>query len=83
MELVDRVNAMFARSKEPPQQNIGKPPPARIDYYSTLYDIVIDGDDRLENERWGDHVIAAFEKLNDYLINIREILEKAQKEIEK
>ena len=55
----------------------------KIEYRSTLDQIIIDGDDRFENEQWGDHAIAAFEKLGDYLNNIMNILEAAQKEIGK
>ena len=55
----------------------------KIEYRSTLDEIIIDGDDRLENVDWGDHAIAAFEKLGDYLNNIMNVLEAAQKEIGK
>ena len=71
MELIGQVNKMLADTS------------ARIEYKSTLADIIIDGDDRLENEDWGDHAIAAFEKLGDYLNNTMNILEAAQKEIGK
>ena len=56
---------------------------AKIEYKSTLAEIIIDGDDRLENSDWGDHAIAAFENLGDYLNNIMNILEATQKEIGK
>ena len=68
MELIDQVNKML---------------PEKIAYRSTLADIIIGGDDRLENTEWGDHAIAAFEKLSGYLGNIMDILDKAQKEIGK
>ena len=68
MELIAQVNKML---------------PDKIAYRSTLADIIIDGDDRLENTEWGDHAIAAFEKLGDYLNNIMNVLESAQKEIGK
>ena len=71
MELVKQVNRMLADTN------------TKIEYRSTLADIIIDGDDRLENEDWGDHAIAAFEKLGDYLNNIMNVLEAAQKEIGK
>ncbi len=68
MELIDQVNKML---------------PEKIAYRSTLADIIIDGDDRFENAEWGDHAMDAFDKLGDYLNNIMNILEKAQKEMEK
>ena len=71
MELIEQVNRMLADTN------------AKIEYRSTLADIIIDGDDRLENAEWGDHAIDAFEKLGDYLNNIMNILESAQKEIGK
>ena len=45
-------------------------------------DAHLPGIDR-ELQIWGDHAIAAFEKLGDYLNNIMNILEAAQKEIGK
>lgn len=71
MELIGQVNKMLAGAS------------AKIEYKSTLADIIIDGDDRIENIEWGDHAIAAFEKLGDYLNNIMNVLESAQKEIGK
>ena len=68
MELIDQVNKML---------------PEKIAYRSTLADIIIDGDDRFENGEWGDHAMDAFEKLGDYLNNIMNVLETAQKEIGK
>ena len=68
MELIDQVNKML---------------PGKIAYSSTLADIIIDGDERLENTEWGDHAMEAFGKLSDYLGNIMDVLDKAQKEIGK
>ena len=82
MELIEQVNKMLAGAA-PREGEIGASEPAKIEYKSTLADIIIDGDDRLENEDWGDHAIAAFEKLGDYLNNTMNILEAAQKEIGK
>ena len=83
MELVDEVNKMIANPESQPWYKFGTPAPAKIEYRSTLDEIIIDGDDRLENTEWGDHAIAAFEKLGDYLNNIMNVLESAQKEIGK
>ena len=55
----------------------------KIEYTSTLSDIIIDGDTDLSNEAWGDHAIAAYEKLGNYVNNIMDVLDKAQKELEK
>ena len=82
MELIEQVNRMFAGAA-PREGESGASGAAKIEHKSTLADIIIDGDDRLENEDWGDHAIAAFEKLGDYLNNIMNILEAAQKEIGK
>ena len=79
MELVSEVNKMLVTRAD----KLGTPAPAKIEYRSTLDEIIIDGDDRFENEQWGDHAIAAFEKLSDYLGNIMDVLDKAQKEIGK
>ena len=68
MELIDQVNKML---------------PGKIAYSSTLADIIIDGDERLENTEWGNHAMEAFGKLSDYLGNIMDVLDKAQKEIGK
>lgn len=81
-ELIEQVNKMLAGTA-PRDGEIGASEPIKIEYKSTLADIIIDGDDRLENEDWGDHAIAVFEKLSDYLNNIMNILEAAQKEIGK
>ena len=81
MELIEQVNKMLAGANAKPWYQIGAPEPTKIEYKSTLADIIIDGDDRLENTEWGDHAIAAFEKLGDYLNNIMNVLEAAQKEI--
>ena len=82
MELIGQINRMFAGAA-PREGESGASGTAKIEYKSTLADIIIDGDDRFENEFWGDHAIAAFEKLGDYLNNIMNILEAAQKEIGK
>ena len=71
MELIAQVKKMFASAS------------VKNEYRSTLDQIFIDGDDRLENADWGDHAIAAFEKLGDYLNTIMNVLEAAQKEIGK
>ena len=83
MELVAEVNKMLANPESQPGDKPSSPAPAKIEYRSTLDQIIIDGDDRFENEFWGDHAIAAFEKLSDYLGNIMDVLDKAQKEIGK
>ena len=83
MELIEQVNKILADARAKPWYQIGVPEPTMIEYKSTLSDIIIDGDDRLENTEWGDHAIAAFEKLGDYLNNIMNVLESAQKEIGK
>ena len=83
MELVAEVNRMLASQESQPGGSPGTSVPAKIEYRSTLDQIIIDGDDRFENEQWGDHAIAAFEKLSDYLGNIMDVLDKAQKEIGK
>ena len=83
MELVAEVNKMLASSEPQPGDKPSSPATAKIEYRCTLDQIIIDGDDRFENEFWGDHAIAAFEKLSDYLGNIMDVLDKAQKEIGK
>ena len=83
MELVAEVNKMLANPESKPGDSPGASTSAKIEYRSTLDQIIIDDDDRFENEFWGDHAIAAFEKLGDYLNNIMNILEAAQKEIGK
>ena len=83
MELIEQVNKMLAGASAKPWYQIGATESTKIEYKSTLADIIIDGDDRLENADWGDHAIAAFEKLGDYLNNIMNVLETAQKEIGK
>ena len=83
MELIEQVNKTLSSASAKPWYQIGASEPTMIEYKSTLSDIIIDGDDRLENADWGDHAIAAFEKLGDYLNNIMNILEAAQKEIGK
>ena len=66
MELLDEANALLAE---------------KIEYKSTLSDIIIDGDTDLSNEAWGDHAIAAYEKLGNYVNAIMDVLDKAQKEL--
>lgn len=83
MELIEQVNKTLASASAKSWYQIGASEPTNIEYKSTLADIIIDGDDRLENADWGDHAIAAFEKLSDYLNNIMNVLEAAQKEIGK
>lgn len=83
MELVGEVNKVLASQESRPWQRPGTAAPSKIEYRSTLDQIIIDGDDRFENEQWGDHAIAAFEKLSDYLGGIMDVLDKAQKEIVK
>ena len=68
MELLREANALLAE---------------KIEYRSTLSDIIIDGDTDLSNEAWGDHAIDAYEKLGNYVNNIMDVLDKAQKELEK
>ena len=68
MELLGEANALLAE---------------KIEYKSTLSDIIIDGDTDLSNETWGDHAIDAYEKLGNYVNNIMDVLDKAQKELEK
>ena len=57
-------------------------PADKLDYRSTLDDIIIDGDTDLSNESWGDHAIAAYEKLGNYVNGIMDILDRAQKALE-
>lgn len=83
MELIEQVNKMLAGASAKPWYQIGAPEPTKIEYRSALADIIIDGDDRLENTEWDDHAITTFEKLGDYLNNIMNVLELAQKEIGK
>ena len=83
MELIEQVNKTLSSASAKPWYKLGASEPTKIEYKSTLADIIIDGDDRLENADWGDHAIAAFEKLGDYLNNIMNVLEAAQKEIGK
>ena len=67
MELLREANALLAE---------------KIEYKSTLSDIIIDGDTDLSNEAWGDHAIDAYEKLGNYVNAIMDVLDKAQKELE-
>jgi len=84
LELVEQVNR--SAPTETQEMSICRlkiiRPKWKIDYKSTLDEIIIDGDDRLENEAWGDHAIAAYEKLVDYLNNIMDVLTDAQKKLE-
>ena len=68
MELLGEANALLAD---------------KIEYKSTLSDIIIDGDTDLSNEAWGDHAIEAYEKLGNYVNAIMDVLDKPQKELEK
>ena len=68
MELLDEANALLAE---------------KIEYKSTLSDIIIDGDTDLSNEAWGDNAIEAYEKIGNYVNAIMDVLDKAQKELEK
>jgi len=85
MELVDQVNRTAPRKTEEhwfmPHLKITRVA-WKIDYKSTLDTIIIDGDDSLENEAWGDHAIAAYEKLVDYVNNIMDVLTDAQNKLE-
>lgn len=66
MELLDEANALL---------------PEKIEYKSTLSDIIIDGDTDFSNEAWGDHAIEAYGKLGNYVNAIMDVLDKAQKEL--
>ena len=98
IELVDEVNKLFNVRKEPWYQFGGIKSPVddnrkwydfcarekrKIEYKSTLSEIIIDGDDSFENEAWGDHAIDAFMKLCEYNNNIMDTLVKAQEALEK
>lgn len=64
MELINEVNSLL---------------PDKLEYRSTLTDIIIDGDTDLSNEAWGEHAIEAYEKLGNYVNAIMDVLDKAQK----
>lgn len=68
MELINEVNSLL---------------PDKLEYRSTLSDIIIDGDTDLANEAWGDHAIEAYEKLVNYVNAIMDVLDKAQNELAK
>ena len=68
MELLGEANALLSE---------------KIEYKSTLSDIIIDGDTDFSNEAWGDHAIDAYEKLGNYVNAIMDVLDRAQKELEK
>lgn len=55
----------------------------KVDFHSTLQEICIDTETDLANESWGDNAIAAYEKLGNYVNNLMDVLDKAQKEVEK
>lgn len=55
----------------------------KIRYTSTIDSIEIDEDDRFENATWGDNAISAYTKLVDYVNHIMDVLDKAEKELEK
>lgn len=69
---------MLGSANAKPWYKLGVPELAKIEYKSTLADIIIDGDDWLDNEHWGGHAIAAFEKLGDYLNNIMNVPKMVQ-----
>ena len=81
LELLDQVNKMCGGG-EGHWYELGCKP-RKIEYKSTLSDIIIDGDTDLSNEAWGDHAIEAYEKLGNYVNAIMDVLDKAQKELEK
>ena len=85
LELIDEVNRIVAGGKEGESfiSRCMHEGPTRIEYQSTLGDIIIDGDDSFENADWGDHAIAAYEKLNEYVLKLLDVLDRAQKELEK
>ena len=85
LELIDEVNRIVAGGKEGECfiSRCMHEGPTRIEYQSTLGDIIIDGDDSFENADWGDHAIAAYEKLNEYVLKLLDVLDRAQKELEK
>lgn len=55
----------------------------KIDFHSMLQEICIDTKTQLANESWGDNAIAAYENLGNHVNNMMDILDKAQKELEK
>jgi len=52
-----------------------------VEYVSSPEAIYMDADDGLDNESWGDHAIDAFEKLVEYVNNLMDALDTAQKRI--
>lgn len=81
MELLGQVNKVCGGG-EGHWYELGSKP-RKIEYKSTLSDIIIDGDTDFSNEAWGDHAIEAYEKLGNYVNAIMDVLDKAQKELEK
>ena len=80
LELLDEVRKVTGGQKR--RGLIFDMPGDKLDYRSTLDDIIIDGDTDLSNESWGDHAIAAYEKLGNYVNGIMDILDRAQKALE-
>lgn len=83
VELIGEVNKAIGEQKEPWYKMGGAVNPEKIEYRSTLGDIIIDGDDSFANADWGDHAIDAYEKLHNYVLNLLDVLDKAQKKLEK
>ena len=84
VELIDEVNraAPVETSKWIFCRLEVKRPEWKIEYKSTLGEIIIDGDDSFENADWGDHAIEAYEKLSDYVNHMMEVLSQAQDKLE-
>ena len=80
LELLDEVRKVTGGKKR--HGLIFDFPADNLDYKSTLDEIIIDGDTDLSNESWGDHAIAAYEKLGNYVNAIMDILDRAQKALE-
>ena len=80
MELLGQVNKTLGDG-EGHWYELGNKP-RKIEYKSTLSDIIIDGDTDLSNESWGDHAIDAYEKLGNYMNAIMDVLDRAQKILE-
>ena len=80
MELLGQVNKTLC-DREGHWYELGSKS-HKIEYKSTLSDIIIDGDTDLSNEAWGDHAIDAYEKLGNYVNAIMDVLDRAQKVLE-
>ena len=83
VELVDEVNKLIGDEKGPWYKLGASGASPKIAYASALGDIIIDGDDRFDNADWGDHAIAAYEKLFDYVSKMIDVLSKAQDALDK